>query len=151
MNAFPLHNGNEEHSFSSGSLEFQHNMLLKYRTVERKIIPDSYLLAVNRLKTFPILDNPVITDRVTRNWEKWWRFFFVSSSRSSSPNPNLCISFDNSRCFVLMSVLQSLFSWVQFYILLTSGTTAIHFRFFKTSFLRRKWLYIYMQMFWGFN
>lgn len=67
MNPFPLHNGKEEHSFSSGSLEFGHNMLLKYRTIETKIIPDSYLLAVNRLKTFPILDNPVITDRVTRN------------------------------------------------------------------------------------
>ena len=49
-------------SFRFGSLEFQHNMLLQYRTVQREIIPDSYLLAVNRLETFPKLDNPVITD-----------------------------------------------------------------------------------------
>lgn len=62
VNPFPSHNGNEEHYFSSGSLEFRHNMLLQYRTVQREIIPDSYLLAVNRLKTFPKLDNPVITD-----------------------------------------------------------------------------------------
>lgn len=62
VNPFPSHNGNEEHSFRFGSLEFQHNMLLQYRTVQREIIPDSYLLAVNRLETFPKLDNPVITD-----------------------------------------------------------------------------------------
>lgn len=58
---------NKAHSFSSDSFEFQLNMLLNYRTIEREIIPDSYLLAVNRLKTFPMLDNPVITDQVTRN------------------------------------------------------------------------------------
>ena len=76
VNPFPSHNGNEEHSISSGSLEFQHNMLLQYRTVQREIIPDSSLLAVNRLKTFPKLDNPVITDWVPRNSERGWSSLF---------------------------------------------------------------------------
>lgn len=49
---FPLHNGKGGTFFSSKSLEFQQNMLLKYRTDEREIIPDSYLLAVNKLKPF---------------------------------------------------------------------------------------------------
>lgn len=60
----------KEYYLSYSSLEFQHNMLLKLRTDEREIIPDSYLLAVHRFKAFHILHNPMTSDQVTRT-EGW--------------------------------------------------------------------------------